>query len=270
LGANEELPAEFKEALRKTSTIHVVVVSGYNISVVAGFLIGLSKFIKRQYATFLGLLVIAFYTLLVGANAPAVRAAIMSSAAFFATLLGRQRFPLYFLALAALIMLLVKPTVIGDIGFQLSFLATAGIILFQNKIFQPLKLLPKPFGEDLSTTLAAQSLVVPVLFYHFGSVSAISPVVNAVSLWIIPLVTILGFVFLAVSFALPFIASFLAWILWVFLTIFVFLVEGFGKLSFAYFSFSQGIIWPALFYYAALGLAVFYLKYGRVAGRKQS
>ncbi|KKU12222.1 MAG: hypothetical protein A2126_03260 [Candidatus Woykebacteria bacterium GWB1_45_5] len=268
LGAKEELPVDFKESLRKTGTIHVVVVSGYNISVVAGFLIGLSRFIRRQYAIFLGLVGIAFYTFLVGADAPAVRAAIMGSAAFLATLAGRQRFPLYFLFLAAFVMLLVKPTIVEDVGFQLSFLATAGIIFFQEKILRFFKFVPKAVSDNLATTLAAQSLVVPVIFYHFGSVSAISPLANAALLWIIPIATIFGFVFLAISLVIPFLATVLAWILWAFLTIFVFLVEGFAKVSFAYLSFSAGNFWPALLYYAALVAIIFYLRYVRMAGHK--
>jgi len=270
LGAKEDLPADFGDALRKTGTIHVVVVSGYNISVVAGFLIGLSRFIRRQYAIFLGLVGIAFYTFLVGADAPAVRAAIMASAAFFATLLGRQRFPLYFLASAAFLMILVKPAVVGDTGFQLSFLATTGVILFQEKILHFFRFLPRVISDDLATTLAAQSLVVPVIFYHFGSVSAMSPVANAAVLWTIPLVTILGFVFLAVSFIAPFLASLLAWVLWAFLTVFVLLIENFAKLSFAYLSFSAGNFWPAAGYYLALGAIIFYLGYVRLAKAKQN
>lgn len=270
LGAKEELPADFKDSLRKTGTIHVVVVSGYNISVIAGFLIGLSRFIKRQYAIFIGLVGIAFYTLLVGADAPAVRAAIMGSLALTATFLGRQRFAFYTLILTAVLMLIVKPTVIQDIGFQLSFLATAGIILFQEKIFAFFKWVPKAASEDLATTLAAQALVVPVIFYHFGNVSAISPLANAAVLWTIPLVTIFGFVFLAASFVVPFLAVPIALILWAFLSIFVFLIEQFSKLSFTYLNFSAGNFWPVLVYYAVFVIFILYLKYVRVAKSEQN
>lgn len=268
LGAREELPEGFKESLRKTGTIHVVVVSGYNISVVAGLLIGLSRFIRRQIAIFLALIAIAFYTLLVGADPPAVRAAIMGAVAFTAVFLGRQRFSLYALVLAASVMFFARPSVVSDIGFQLSFLATAGIILFREKIFNFLKFVPKAFNEDLSTTLAAQSLVVPVIFYHFGSVSAISPVANAAILWTIPLATILGFIFLAVSFAIPFVATLVSWIIWAILTIFVFVVEAFSKISFAYLSFTPKELLPLVIYYALLAGLIVYLKYVRVVKAK--
>jgi competence protein ComEC len=265
LGAKEDLPKDFYESLRRTGTIHVVVVSGYNISVVAGLLIGLSRFIRRQIAIILALLAITFYTLLVGADPPAVRAAIMGAIAFTAVFLGRQRFSFYSLMLAATIMILVKPIVLSDIGFQLSFLATAGIILFREKIFNFLRFLPKAFNDDFSTTLAAQSLVVPVIFYHFGSVSAISPVANALVLWTIPLATILGFVFLAISFVIPFVAAAISWVIWAILTFFVLLVEAFSKVSFTQFSFTPKEILPLIIYYTLLGGLIIYFKYVRAA-----
>ena len=269
LGAKEDLPETFKESLRTTGTIHVVVVSGYNISVVAGLLIGLSRFIKRQFAIILALIAITFYTLLVGADPPAVRAAIMGAVTFSAVFLGRQRFALYSLGLAGFIMIMVSPSVITNIGFQLSFLATVGIILFQPKILKFLQMVPKPFNEDLATTLSAQSLVIPVLFYHFGSVSAISPVANALILWTIPLVTIIGFLYLAVSFIIPFFAVAIAWVLWALLSIFVFVVELFGRISIAHFEFESNQLLPLVIYYLGLILIVSYLKYGGVAHTKQ-
>lgn len=268
LGSKESLPSDFKESLRSSGTIHVVVVSGYNISVVAGFVVGLARFIRRQIAIILALLAITLYTLLVGAEPPAVRAAIMGGLAFTAVILGRQRFSIYTLLLAGYFMTIFNPKVITDIGFQLSFLATAGIILFQGKILTFLKFLPAPFNEDLSTTLSAQSLVVPVLFYHFGSVSAISPVANAAILWTVPLATVLGFIFLAASFVSPILASIMAWFIWALLSIFVFLIEFFGKFPLAYLQFEPKELLPALAYYAFLAGVIYYLKYGRVVKTK--
>ena len=162
-------------------------------------------------------------------------------------------------------MLMFKPAIVWDVGFQLSFLATAGIILFQERIVAFLKFLPKPFNDDLATTLAAQSLVVPIVFYHFGSVSAISPVANATILWIIPLATIFGFAFLVASFTILPVAVLLSWVLWALLSSFCFLVVAFSKLSFSYLTFAPGNLWLAGFYYVVLASFVLYLKYARMA-----
>jgi ComEC/Rec2-related protein len=269
LGSKEDLPENFTEALRKTGTLHVVVVSGYNISVVAGLLIGLSRFIRRQFAIILALAAITFYTLLVGADPPAVRAAIMGAVGFTAIFLGRQRLSVYSLLIAALFMIFLNPLVLRDIGFQLSFLATGGIILFRERIFSFFKFLPKFLSDDLATTLAAQSLVIPVLFYHFGSVSAISPVANAAVLWTIPFATIAGFIFLAASFILPIFATAISWAIWALLSTFVFIIEMFGHLSFAYFEFAPNQLLPLIIYYLVLMGVFVLLKYVGVAKAKQ-
>ena len=265
LGSKGDLPADFEEALRRTGTIHVVVVSGYNISVLAGVLIGLSRFIKRKIALISAVLVVAFYTLWFGADPPAVGAAIMGALTFAAVFLGRQRFSLYFLGVAAYLMLFISPAVLANIGFQLSFLATAGIILFREKVADFFKYIPKAFNDDLSTTLAAQILVVPVLFYHFGSVSAISVVANATILWTIPIATIGGFGFLIASFIIPFLATLVSWVIWAVLYVFIFLIGFFDKIPFAYLEFTPKQLMPLIGYYLGLFVLIIYTRYGRVA-----
>ena len=265
LGSKEDLPLDFEASLRRTGTIHVVVVSGYNISVLAGVLIGLSRFIKRKIALISALLAITLYTLLVGADPPAVRAAIMGALTFAAVFLGRQRFSLYFLGVSAYLMLFISPAILSNIGFQLSFLATAGIILFRERVSDFFKHIPRAFNDDLSTTLAAQILVVPVLFYHFGSVSAISVVANATILWTIPIATIGGFVFLIASFIIPFLATLVSWVIWAVLYVFIFLIGFFDKIPFAYLEFTPKQLMPLLVYYLGLFVLLIYTRYGRVA-----
>lgn len=269
LGFEGGLSKDFEEALRNTGTIHVVVVSGYNISVVGGFFLVLAGFIKRKYAIALSVTAIVFYTLLTGAQAPTVRAAIMGGLAFSATLLGRQNLPFYTLLLAAFIMLLINPSTFSDIGFQLSFLATAGIILFRDALFDFLKRIPSPLGEDLTTTISAQALVIPIIFFHFGQVSLISPIVNALVLWTIPLSTVLGFAIVFFSFIFEPIGQLIAWVAWVPLSIFVWVVEGFSKLPLISVKLGEGSLMLLIGYYILLTIIIFsLLKYVRVYKRK--
>ncbi len=269
LGVNKDLPADFQTALRKTGTIHVVVVSGYNISVVGGFFLLLAGVIKRRYTLVLALGAIVFYTLMTGASAPTVRAAIMGVLAFLAMLTGRQNWPFYSLLLAAFIMLLVSPRVISEIGFQLSFLATAGIILFEDKISPFFKNAPSPFGEDLITTLSAQVLVIPIIFYNFGQVSIISPIVNALVLWTVPLATLLGFGIAFFGLLFEPLGQLLAWIAWVPLSIFVWLVEALAKAPLATIKVPEKNIWVLVSYYLGLSVVIFILlKYVRIYKKK--
>ncbi len=265
LGVEKGLPSSFDEALRRTGTIHVVVVSGYNIGVVGGFFLLLAGLIKRRYAITLSLLAIVFYTLLTGAQPPAVRAAIMGGLAFSATILGRQNLPFYSLLLAAFIMLFLNPHIFQDIGFQLSFLATAGIILFKDPVYLYLKKLPAPFGEDLTITLSAQALVVPIIFFHFGQVSIISPIVNALVLWTIPLSTILGFAIAFFGLIFEPLGQVLAWVAWVPLSIFILIVEAAARIPLTSAQVPERNLGVLVGYYLALSIVIFILlKYVRI------
>jgi competence protein ComEC len=271
LGVEKGLPSDFEEALRETGTIHVVVVSGYNIGVVGGFFLLLAGWIKRKYAITLSLFAIVFYTFLTGAQAPTVRAAIMGGLAFSATIVGRQNLPLYSLMLAAFFMLMINPNIISDIGFQLSFLATAGIILFKDPLFGYLRSLPSPFGEDLTTTLSAQALVIPIIFFHFGQVSIISPIVNALVLWTIPLSTILGFSIAFFGFVFEPIGQLLAWVAWVPLSVFIWVVQGAANLPLSLVQVPEKNLGVLVGYYLSLSVVVFLLlKYVRIYKNKSA
>jgi competence protein ComEC len=91
-------------------------------------------------------------------------------------------------------MIIIFPYWTGDIGFLLSFIATLSLLLFEKPVRKKLKVIPGIFRESLSTTLAAQIGVTPILYVTFGSIYILSPVVNALVLWTIPFITILGMI----------------------------------------------------------------------------
>lgn len=256
LGVDRGLPDDFEDDLRTTGTIHVVVVSGYNIMVVGGFFLLLAGRIKRKYAIILSIIAIIFYTLLTGAQPPTVRAAIMGTLAFSATLFGRQNLPFYSLMLAAFIMIMINPFVLTDIGFQLSFMATTGIILFKDSLQRFLVRIPSPFSEDLTTTIAAQLLVVPIIFFHFGQISVISVFVNTLVLWTVPLATILGFGIAIFGLFLEPFGQIIAWIAWVPLSIFTVVVEIFAKIPLAQIQVPENNLITLVVYYLLLIISV--------------
>lgn len=193
IGSKSSLPKAFWESLKKTGTAHVVVASGMNVTLVASFLIGiLILFLPRRKAIPLALSGVWIYSLLSGFDAPIVRAAIMGSIAFMAQGLGRLYVAWRALFLSAAAMLIIRPDWITDLGFILSFVATASLMLFERKIARLIHFVPGIFREGLSTSLAAQIGVAPILFITFGQFSLLSPVINALILWTIPVITILG------------------------------------------------------------------------------
>lgn len=208
---NNDLSAESFETFRKTGVLHVVAASGMNVSMLVSFLLAiLLVMFRRQQALFICAFAILIYTGLASFQPSIVRAALMSGFALAAGVVGRQNTSLLALFFAGFVMLFWDPIIIENIGFQLSFLATIGIILFApvfNKLgFQ------SPFFEDFKTSIAAQMATMPLILFLFGKVSAISVIVNLLVLWTIPPLMILGFLASAFSLISPFLSLPFHWL----------------------------------------------------------
>lgn len=190
---SKNMPESFWQKLKDTGTAHVVVASGTNVTMTAGFLIGvLTIFLKRRHAIWLTLIGIFAYVVISGFDAPIVRAGIMGAI----LLLGQQKGKVVntwrVLIYSGLVMLIIKPEWITDLGFILSFTATTSLIVFQKKIDLRLKIIPAIFREGLSTSLAAQIGVAPIIFASFGQFNILSPVINMFILWTVPYIMVLG------------------------------------------------------------------------------
>ncbi len=246
LGNKKSLPPELKLALRDTSTLHMVVVSGQNLSMVAGFFLLLSGLIKRRIAIAFSLLAIVFYTLLTGVQVPVLRAAVMAILAFYAEAVGRQRDGVWVLIVTAGLMLLVNPSWTGDLSFQLSFLATLGIIMVAPLFSRALKFLPVFLRQDLAVTVGAQLLIMPIIVQNFHQLSVVGVFANLLVGWTIPFIMILGVLTLVLGGVVSFITS-------AFLTYFVYTVKFFASLPFAweYVGEQWVIVWVG--YYLVVG-----------------
>lgn len=197
-GIKQEMSAGFYLDLQKTGLMHVIAASGMNITMLGGFLsAGLLLFFRRQVAIYLTIIGIIIYAVLAGMEPSIVRAAIMGILVFLAQLTGRQGSGFIALFGAGFVMLMRNPSLIFDIGFQLSFLATFGLI-YLRPIFSFTRgglgrLINKTvIGEDFATTLTAQAMTLPILLYNFGSYSLWSIPVNAIVLWTVPILMIIG------------------------------------------------------------------------------
>lgn len=193
LGSRGGLSSSFWENTKTTGVAHVVVASGTNVTFVIAFAFGvLNYFLSRRKSIPFVILGIVLYLFLSGFQAPLVRASIMAILAFWAEGSGRLINSFRILALSALIMLLIVPAWITDLGFILSFVSTASIMIFGKRIGKIFKKLPKIIGESFSTSLAAQIGVAPILFVTFGQFNILSPLINALVLWTVPYIMILG------------------------------------------------------------------------------
>jgi len=190
LGSKSGIPTDFWKVLTSTGTAHVVVASGLNVTLIAGFLMNfLISFFPRRKAIPLALAGIWSYSFICGFDAPIIRAAVMGSLSLTAQKIGKLYDAWRALFLSALAMLLIKPDWITDLGFALSFMATASLMLFEPKVHHLIHFVPGFFKEGFSTSLAAQIGIAPILFVTFGQFNILSPLINAAILWTIPYIT---------------------------------------------------------------------------------
>lgn len=260
LGA-DKIPAYLKTDLKTTSTIHIVVVSGQNLSLLAGFIMSLVSFLGRKKTVALTMLVIVLYSLLTGLEVPVLRAALMVGLAYLAQILGKENAGWWVLFLVAGGMLLYNPNWLLSISFQLSFLATFGVIVVAPIILEHLKIVPNILRQDLGVTLAAQAMVLPVIAYNFGQISLVGILVNSLILWVIPIVMAVGFIVLVMGAVSSFLGSLVGLVPAVLLTYFIYLVEFFAKVPGASFNIGETGVVMWVGYYLMLGAGVWMLKF---------
>jgi competence protein ComEC len=265
LGDRFGLSEEFKEKLNIAGVRHIVAISGMHMIIMVQILLFLALGIglwRGQAFYFVVLLLIA-YIIMIGAPASAVRAGIMAGLLLLAQKLGRLRGSARAVVFAAVIMLLFNPWLLkSDVGFQLSFIACLSIIYLKPILDNWSAKWPNPWRlkDILTMTLAAQLGVLPVLIFHFGRLSLISPLANLIIVPLLPFIMILGIV---LSFAgliwLP-LAKIIAWPVWLLLTYLVKVIEFFSSLPLAAYEFKNVSLMVLSGYYLVLIWVVYKLK----------
>lgn len=234
LGLKKDLPANLRLALRDTATLHMVVVSGQNLSLAAALLLALSGFLGRRLAILLTFLVISGYVILTGGQIPVVRAALMAYVSNSAQLLGRQNDGFWTLILIAGLMLWLNPAWIFDLSFQLSFLATFGVVVVAPILLNFFKKLPTFLKANLAMTVGAQLMVLPVISQNFHQISIVGIVANLLTLWTIPYIMGGGLIMLLLTFISDTFGKIIALGLEVLLTYFIDIVQFFASMPFAW------------------------------------
>jgi competence protein ComEC len=271
LGMDTGLTSELQQAFKNTGTAHIIAISGFNISIIAGiFFAFFSKFLGPRRGSLLAILGIAFYTLLVGADAAVVRAAIMGSLALFARQVGRRQFALNTLLAVAMLMCLWNPLYIWDVGFQLSFFATLGLILYATPLSEAANRLitryfptssaerfAELFSEFVLLTLAAQITTIPIMAYHFQRISLVSFIANPFILPAQPAVMILGGLAVLLSLVWLPLGQIAAWAAWPFVVYTIRMVEIFDSVPHGTIVLGELSIWFVIIIYVLLFAVTF-------------
>lgn len=232
-GTKATLSPALKNALVNSGVIHLIALSGQNIAIVVGVVSPFLVFVfSRRIASLLTILVLVGYVAFVGVSPSVVRAAIMGSLTLCAVIWGRLSWSLLVWILAVGGMLLINPSWVGDVGFQLSAFASLGIILFGGRKNRKPWLLSL-IEDDLRVTLSAQSLTIPIILWHFQRLSIVAPLTNLLVGW--TMLPLMMFGWLAVFFGWLFLPAghVFAWMCWVLLEWMVRVVLFFNTIPFA-------------------------------------
>ena len=192
LGVRSSIAPEISDAFAVAGLTHVVAISGWNIAIVAAIVMALVRPLGRRpggrwMTAGTATTVIAGYVVLTGASPSVVRAALMAGAMLVGRLAGTRAHATSALWLAALVMLLAAPAVLWDVGFQLSLLATAGLIWYGGAIESRLRAWPGWIREPVALTLAAQLTTLPVVVANFERLSLIAPLSNVLVVPVVPM-----------------------------------------------------------------------------------
>ena len=201
LGDRSEVDEPTAEAFRASGTYHVLALSGAQVALVAAMIVAFLRWLRAgpwvQAATTAA--AIGFYSLLVGGDVPVVRAALMASAVLAGRALELDADPTNLLGLAALALLAHRPAAAADVGFQLSFGATLGILALVGPLTRGLPRLPLRVDLAVAGSIAAQCALAPILAHWFHRLAPAAVVLNIAAVPLSAAVLLAGLAVLVVS-----------------------------------------------------------------------
>lgn len=242
-GINLKTNTVFYTQLKQVGLLHLVVLSGINITLLASIIGSLTWYLGKKISILITILIIIIFIIFVGPKAPIIRAGFMGILTLVSTVYGRKTVALYLLLLSALFTAVFWPKWIGSISFHLSYAATAGIILFgqvqlrqyhQSSWRSKLK---QSIWKELKPSLAAQLFTVPVIFFYFRQISTVAPLSNLLVSPLVAPLMIFGFLTVIlgkIGYIFGLVPSFICYAL---LTYMIAVVEFLSKVPLTFFQF---------------------------------
>ncbi len=209
-----ETPGDWAACWRQAGLAHVLAVSGLHVGLLLAMLLRLLAWMRVPplWRYLLGASALIAYGLLIGSRPSVWRAIIMALIGLLALATGRLRDWPSALAAAAILLLLHNPRLLFDAGWELSFAATWGVLALSPLIVARLPLLPLRLDRAIATSLAAQAATLPIVLYYFYLINPLAILSNLVMLPFLPLLLILGAVYLALSPLAGWLAPLVGWV----------------------------------------------------------
>ncbi|MEC4891823.1 MAG: ComEC/Rec2 family competence protein [Oscillatoria sp. PMC 1051.18] len=205
-----DLPYDLRDRFVKAGLAHVLAASGFHVSLLLGVVLGLTARFSAKTQFVVGAITLFIYVGLTGLQASVMRAALMGFGALFALVVGKKRKPLGLLLLAAIVLLLFNPFWIRDLGFQLSFLATLGLIVTVPVVTKWLDWLPPAIAALFTVPIAASLWTLPLVIYVFHVVAPYTIPANIAAMPLVAIVSLGGFLSAFVAIVFPIAGSTLA------------------------------------------------------------
>ncbi|MFD1772859.1 ComEC/Rec2 family competence protein [Paenibacillus rhizophilus] len=188
IGMQDELDPETYREFSRLGLTHILAISGMHVAVYAGFLLFVLSRLRftRETTLTVTLLLVPAYVILSGAGPSVVRAGMMSMIALYAARMGVLKDGMHILAASALLMLVWEPYFLLNVSFQLSFLVTAGLMVYVPLATPLVTFLPRRLGSAVAVTLVAQLVSFPLTIYYFNQFALLS---FAANLALVPFIT---------------------------------------------------------------------------------
>jgi competence protein ComEC len=231
LGAKAvDIPYELRDRMTRAGLAHVFAASGFQVSLLLGVAIALTKNFSKGIQFAFGLSILVFYIGLTGIQPSILRAGLMGFGVLVGMLMERQIKPLASLCLSAIALLLFNPLWIWDLSFQLSFLATFGLVSTASTLQKRLDWMPSAIASIIAVPIAASIWTLPLLIFVFNTIATYSIPVNVIVTPLISLISLGGMLSATVALIMPVAGSAIAWLLYYPTNLLIWLVEFFTSL----------------------------------------
>ncbi|HAN46009.1 MAG TPA: competence protein ComEC [Cyanobacteria bacterium UBA8156] len=250
-----DLEADIKDQFVRVGLAAVLAASGFQVTLALGIALKFCENARPAQKLAIGLLTLGGLFVLTGGSPSVARATVMGMGGLLGLVSGRKTQPLFWLVLAAILLTVLQPMWIWDLGFQFSFLATLGLMVSAQPIAKYLQGLPPAIAEPLAISLAASLWTLPLQLFAFGRISPYGAIANVLVLPLVSLATLGGAIAGALGVVLVPLGALASWVLLAPMTLLLAIVDGFDRLPGVAATTGRIELWQLVAAYGAIVLA---------------